>query len=83
VFHKATIKAIELEKNMPRIIKPQAHLAHGLWYVLESRMRFVNWEWKSQNPSKSTNTFWHFIATDTFTTTLQAIVGHWYCIGVV
>jgi len=83
VFYKTTVKVIELENNMPRLIKPQAHPARSLWYVLEGRTRLVNWEWKSQNPSKFANTFWHFIDTDTFTTTLQAIVDHWYCLGVV
>jgi hypothetical protein len=82
VFHKTTINAIELEKYMPRLIKLQAHPALGLWYVLKGRMGLVNWEWKSQNPSKFFDTFWHFVATDTLIT-LQAIVGHWYCIGVV
>jgi hypothetical protein len=68
---------------MPRPIKPQTHLIVGLWYVLEGGMGLVNWEWKIQNPSEFANTFQHFISTYTFTTTLQAIVGHWYYIGVV
>ncbi len=83
VLHKTTIKAIELEKNMPRLIKPQAHPTSSLLYVLEGGMGLVNWEWESQNSSKFVNTFQHFVTTDTFTTTPQAIVGHWYCIGVV
>jgi hypothetical protein len=35
VLHKATIKVVELEKNMPRPIKPQAHPTPDLWYVLK------------------------------------------------
>jgi hypothetical protein len=42
VLHKAIIKAIELEKNMPRLIKPQAHPTFGLSYVLEGGMGFVH-----------------------------------------
>jgi hypothetical protein len=56
VVQKTIINVVELEKNMPRPIKPLAHLAPSLWYVLESRMGLVNWEWKSQNPSKLANT---------------------------
>jgi hypothetical protein len=52
VLHKATIKATELEKNMPRSIKPQARLTSSLLYVLEGGTGLVNWEWKSQNPSE-------------------------------
>jgi hypothetical protein len=44
VVHKTIINAIELETNMPRLIKPQAHLALGLWYVLKGSMDLVNWE---------------------------------------
>jgi hypothetical protein len=76
VLHKITIKATELEKNMPRPIKPQAHPTPGLWYVLEGGMGLVNWEWKIQNPFEFADTFQHFVATDTFITTFQAIVGH-------
>jgi hypothetical protein len=57
VLHKTTIKTIELEKNMPRLIKPQAHPTFDLSYVLEGGMRLVNWEWKSQNPSEFASTF--------------------------
>ncbi len=42
VFHKAKIKVVELEKNMSRLIKPQAHPTPGLWYVLEGGMGLVN-----------------------------------------
>jgi hypothetical protein len=57
VLHKATTKAAKLEKNMSRPIKPQAHPAFGLWYVLEGGMGPINWEWKSQKPFKFANTF--------------------------
>ncbi len=69
---------------MPRPIKPQAHLALGLWYVLKGGMGgLINYGWKHQNPSEFVDTFRHFVATNTFTTTLQATIGHWYYIGVV
>ncbi len=83
MVHKATINAIELQKKMLKLIKPQAHPTHGLWYVLEGRMGLVNWEWKSQNPSKFVHTLWHFVALIIFIAIIQAIVGDWYCIGVV
>jgi hypothetical protein len=83
VLHKATIKVVKLEKNMPRPIKPQAHPALGLWYVLEGGTWLVNWEWKRKNPFKFVNIFQHFVAIDTFTTAFQVTIGHWYFIGVV
>jgi hypothetical protein len=46
-------------------------------------MGLINWEWKSQKPFKFANTFWHFVTINTFTIALQAIIGHWYYIGVV
>ncbi len=55
---------------------PQSHNQKG-------GMGLVNWEWKSQNPSKFADTFRHFVAINTFTTTLQATVEHWYYIRVV
>jgi hypothetical protein len=70
-------------KKMPKPIKPWAHHALGLWHVLKGRMGLVNWEGKNQNPSKFVDTFWHFVTTDIFIASIQAIVGHWYCIGVV
>jgi len=36
-----TINVIELQKNMPRPIKPQANPRHGLWYVLEGRVGLI------------------------------------------
>ncbi len=57
VLHKTTIKTIELDKNMSRLIKPQTHLTPGLWYVLEGGMGPVNWDWKSQNPFEFVDTF--------------------------
>ncbi len=57
MLHKATIEVIKLEKNMPRLIKAQAHPALGLWYVLEGGMGLINWEWKSQNPFEFADTF--------------------------
>jgi hypothetical protein len=77
VLHKAIIKIVKLEKNMPRPIKPQAHLALGLWYVLEGGMWLVNWEWKSKNPFEFVNIFQHFVATDTFIASFQVTIGHW------
>jgi hypothetical protein len=68
---------------MPRSIKPQAHPTPSLWYVLEGGMGLVNWEWKSQNPFEFVDIFRHFVAIDTFTTTFQVTIGHWYRIGVV
>jgi hypothetical protein len=68
---------------MLRPIKPQARPTHGLWYVLEGRMGLVNWEWKNQNPSEFVDTLWHFVAINIFIAIIQAILGHWYCIGVV
>jgi hypothetical protein len=68
---------------MPRPIKPQANPRHGLWYVLEGRVGLIIQEWKSQNPSKFSNTLLHFVAINTFIAIVQAILGHWYCIGVV
>jgi hypothetical protein len=57
VLHKITIKVVELEIYVLRLIKPQAHLALGLWYVVEGGMGLVNWEWKSQNSSEFADTF--------------------------
>ncbi len=47
VFHKTTIKVVELVKNIPRLIKPETHPTLGLWYVLEGGMGFINWEGKN------------------------------------
>jgi hypothetical protein len=55
---------------------PQSHNKKG-------GMGLVNWEWKNQSPSKSADNFRHFVAINTFTTTFQAIIIHWYYIRVV
>jgi len=83
VLHKAIIKVVELDKNMSISIKPQAHPARNLWYVLEGGMGLVNWDWKNQNPFEFVDTFRHFVAIEAFTIAFQAIVGRWYYIGVV
>jgi len=42
--HEATISDVELGKNMAKLIHPQTHHAFGLWCVLKTRMRLVNWD---------------------------------------
>jgi mannose-6-phosphate isomerase-like protein (cupin superfamily) len=64
--HKATINVAKLEKNMLRPIKPQAHHAFGLWYVLEGRMGLSIRNGKAKIHPNLLTQFGTFVATNTF-----------------